>query len=530
MRTIIERQALAPFLERQRWFGGKARALAAARFVDWTTLRKGAHPAFLTIVEAEYRDGGREQYVLPLAMASGADANAVEEQHHGAVLARVTGARKGLIYDGIFDDGTCATLLAAIQERRAVPLLNGALHARPLALADMPAEMLSPIVRSAPDQSNTSVIFGWRVILKLFRRVEPGPNPDVEIGHFLASRPAARVPRLVGDVAYVRGEQEPAAIAMLQDFTRNQGNAWHMTIEELGRYFERVTGLPATGVAADQAYEWSMGRPDPPPEAVADAVSGYLATADVLGRRTGELHVQLADARPHEDAFTPEPYTADEIRATAEAMRRQVDLQLALLDGSLNRLDERRRELARHVLGRRDQLLQQIDELHGVRNGAQRIRCHGDYHLGQILVTQGDVVIIDFEGEPARPLADRRRKSSPLRDVAGMVRSFSYAALAALNAATLTRPEDVERLSPWTELWEVWTSAAFLRAYRLATRGASFIPAREDDFNAILHALVVDKALYELGYELNNRPDWVHVPLAGLLRLAARHYAVGSRP
>jgi maltose alpha-D-glucosyltransferase/alpha-amylase len=210
-------------------------------------------------------------------------------------------------------------------------------------------------------------------------------------------------------------------------------------------------------------------------------------------------------------------------------MRRHVDLQLALLDASLDRLDDRRRDLARQVLGHRDHLLQQIDELRRIRNAAQRIRCHGDYHLGQVLVTEGDVVILDFEGEPARPLAERRAKCSPLRDVAGMLRSFSYAALTGLNAATLTRPEDIERLAPWAELWETWASAAFLRAYLSATRGAAFIPSREDDFDAILQAFVVDKALYELGYELNNRPDWVHIPLGGVLRLGSRQYAVGSR-
>jgi maltose alpha-D-glucosyltransferase/alpha-amylase len=154
-----------------------------------------------------------------------------------------------------------------------------------------------------------------------------------------------------------------------------------------------------------------------------------------------------------------------------------------------------------------------------IRSPGARIRCHGDYHLGQVLVTEGDIVIIDFEGEPARPIAERRAKNSPLRDVAGMLRSFSYAALAGLGAATKTRPEDVERLAPWADLWEVWVGAVFLRAYLLATRGAGFLPSESDDVDALLQGFVVDKALYELGYELNNRPDWVHIPLAGLLRL-----------
>jgi maltose alpha-D-glucosyltransferase/alpha-amylase len=167
---------------------------------------------------------------------------------------------------------------------------------------------------------------------------------------------------------------------------------------------------------------------------------------------------------------------------------------------------------------RRDDLVRQLEDLPGVRDGGGRIRCHGDYHLGQVIVTEGDVMILDFEGEPARPLPARRAKCSPLRDVAGMLRSFSYAALTGLAAATATRHEDVERLAPWAEIWETWVSAAYLRAYLTATRGARFLPARTADLEALLQVFALDKALYELGYELNNRPDWVHIPLAGLLR------------
>jgi maltose alpha-D-glucosyltransferase / alpha-amylase len=154
-----------------------------------------------------------------------------------------------------------------------------------------------------------------------------------------------------------------------------------------------------------------------------------------------------------------------------------------------------------------------------VSSGGERIRCHGDYHLGQILVAEGDIVILDFEGEPARPLAQRRAKCSPLRDVAGMLRSFSYAALTALNAATRTRPEDLGRLAPWARFWETWVSAVFLRAYLSATREAEILPAKDNEIETLLQAFVLDKALYELGYELNNRPDWVQIPLVGLLRL-----------
>jgi maltose alpha-D-glucosyltransferase/alpha-amylase len=199
--------------------------------------------------------------------------------------------------------------------------------------------------------------------------------------------------------------------------------------------------------------------------------------------------------------------------------------QLRLLERTLPRLDDRRRQLATEVLTQRDDILHQYGALQKLHGAGSRIRCHGDYHLGQVLVTEGDVVIIDFEGEPARPLAERRATSSPLRDVAGMLRSFSYAALAGLGAAAQTRSEDIDRLAPWAELWEVWVSAAFRRAYAAATRGPSLLPSSADDLDTLLHAFILDKALYELGYELNNRPEWVHIPLTGLLQMKSLLHA-----
>jgi maltose alpha-D-glucosyltransferase/alpha-amylase len=249
-----------------------------------------------------------------------------------------------------------------------------------------------------------------------------------------------------------------------------------------------------------------------------EMVSTYLATAEILGRRTGELHVELA--RGAGDAFAPEPFRAAEIERTAGIMRRHAAEQLALLERSIPRLDERRGEIAGHVLSRAGAILDSFDAMTQVGHGGRRIRCHGDYHLGQVLVTEGDVAILDFEGEPARTLAERRAKWSPLRDVAGMLRSFAYAALTALTASTVSRPEDAERLRPWSEFWEAWVSAVFMRSYLSVAAGADILPSAHAELERLLHGFVVDKALYELGYELNNRPDWVHVPLHGLQRLA----------
>jgi maltose alpha-D-glucosyltransferase/alpha-amylase len=206
-------------------------------------------------------------------------------------------------------------------------------------------------------------------------------------------------------------------------------------------------------------------------------------------------------------------------------MREHAGERLRELKDALPGLDERRKAIAMEVLARRDELLQPFDAFDALTHGGSRIRCHGDFHLGQVLVTEGDVVIIDFEGEPARPLAARRATASPLRDVAGMLRSFSYAALTGLGVATQTRPEDASRLAPWIELWETWVGAAFTRGYLAAARGAGILPDDARSFDAVLRAFVLDKALYELGYELNNRPEWVHIPLLGLLHPQATLHA-----
>jgi maltose alpha-D-glucosyltransferase/alpha-amylase len=281
--------------------------------------------------------------------------------------------------------------------------------------------------------------------------------------------------------------------------------------------------IPDPQLSREEAFWW-IASDSEPPAPVLEAVGAYLATAEVLGRRTGELHAHLA-ASPEEPAFAPELYTAADLAVTAQRMRELARRQLSLLESSLEQLDERGRRIAHEVLANRDTIVQPIDDLARVTTGGARIRTHGDYHLGQVLVTEGDVVILDFEGEPARPLAERRAKYSPLRDVAGMLRSFSYAALTGLGAATAMRPEDQERLGPWADFWEAWVSAIFLRAYRSAVAAAGLLPPDAADLDVLLQAFTLDKALYELGYELNNRPEWVHIPLAGLLRLRSALHA-----
>jgi maltose alpha-D-glucosyltransferase/alpha-amylase len=254
-----------------------------------------------------------------------------------------------------------------------------------------------------------------------------------------------------------------------------------------------------------------------PPPFFAALEHWYLASATTLGRRTAELHLTLASGT--EPAFAPEPLDRSAIEPIAGEMRAHAAAALDLLAARLSMLNDASRAQAQTVLATRTEILSRFDELAASGGGGLRIRIHGDYHLGQVLRTEEDFVILDFEGEPARPIAERRQKQSPLKDVAGMMRSFSYAAYAALFAYTLHAPDDYASLEPWADTWQHWVADAFWHGYAGASEGSPLLPRDATARHAMLGAFMLEKALYELRYELNNRPDWVRIPLMGITKL-----------
>jgi len=301
----------------------------------------------------------------------------------------------------------------------------------------------------------------------------------------------------------------------------NEGGGWKWTVEEVERYYENCATLafPTADFPEDAAAEPTdlIELSDQPPSALArDHVGLYLDAAATLGRRTAEMHRALA-MPTHDPAFAPEPLTTQNLQTLMTEWREEAVRVFDALKENVSRLPDEVVEAAGLVLGRRREFMERLraplgDGMHG-----QRIRIHGDYHLGQVLRVKTDYFILDFEGEPARPLGERRAKQSALKDVAGMLRSFSYGAYATLMNYTARRGEDIMRLEPWARLWERSTAAEFLRAYREATQGADFLPSGRQEFRRLLSAFRLHKALYELLYELNNRPTWVRIPLMGIL-------------
>jgi maltose alpha-D-glucosyltransferase / alpha-amylase len=515
VRTLIEREALPPFLARQRWFGGKARRIRTATFADWGVLRRGSRPMFLTIVTVTYQDSGTERYFVPLTIVSTDLADRVMADTPFAALARITGARKGLIADAGGDDEFASTMLQALGQQADVRTKRGTIHPDRTPVFDaLRGDGPLPPRRLSVEQSNTSIAFGDRLIAKLFRRVERGPNPDVEIGeHLTVYTDFRRAPRVAGAFDYQEAGDPPSSLALFQELVPSQADGWTHALAELGHFFELVEGRgepPLEALATDHHILDLAAVPTPPP--VLEVAGAFIDTAQTLGRRTAELHVALAS--PSTDpAFASEPLSSGDIDRLLREARTQVRRALELVKQRAELVSDLA-ESAAMLLGRADQALatpSAVPDLTGART-----RVHGDYHLGQVLWVEGDFYILDFEGEPTRPLEERRMKESPLKDVAGMLRSFSYAAYAGLFSHTAARKSQFDRLERWARVWQNWTSASFLKGYLGSIQAAAVLPAAPAQQRTLLDLFLLDKALYELQYELNNRPDWLRIPIRGM--------------
>ncbi len=521
-RGHLVREALPAFLLRQRWFAGKALALESVRLVDHTPPGACCGETFLVLIEAIAPGGKADLYFLPLGVAAGPVAERLLREAPGRVIVHWPEADgTGILYDALADPAACEEILATIEEGRSIATASGRIRGIPTgaySAARGPAEIPLPVVYGTVEQSNSAVLYGDRLILKVFRRIEPGLNPDFEIGRFLSERTDFdRIPQAAGAIVYERPGAEPATLGILQGLVQNQGTGWDHALRELRGYYEEVGRRPAGMIPIQGGSLLEAASGEPPPVAT-ETMGGYLKAAATLGRRTAELHLALASDERDPD-FAPEPLSGADVAAMEGEIREQVEKTIAALRINLDRLPDAIGAQARRAIGAAGGLLRRLDELRGSSFQAAKIRCHGDYHLGQVLRTEDDFVILDFEGEPARPLAWRRRKQSPLKDVVGMLRSFDYAAFAALFKCAEDRPDDLERLVPWARAWQTWTSAAFLRAYLATVAGASLLPDDPAGFAALLRAFTLDKALYELLYELNNRPAWVRIPLQGVLAL-----------
>ena len=521
-------RALTRSLPSRRWFRGKARTIKATKVTDSIDVREPGCAATVVTLAVDYTEGEGELYLLPLTIRSPEAAVRTLAETPGQILAQLRGpdgtTNRGLLVDAAMDPAFMTILLDSIGDRRRFKGRRGELRGVPdrTFKGARGGNGTLPAIPIGSEQSNSSVIFGDRIILKLYRALEHGINPDLEIGRFLTARGLGSVPRVCGALEYVAADGSRSVAAIAQEFVANQGDVFTHTLDRLGDYIERVLAEgPPPAVGPLTAAGLLAASTEELPPIAHRTIGSYLDLARQLGFRTGELHAALA-SETRDPAFAPEPFTEHYQRSVYQSIHTLSRHNMRLLARVADGLPPGAGHDAKVVLAGHDTVDTRLRALLSHRFGGQRIRVHGDFHAGQVLHTGRDLVIIDFEGEPARPLSERRLKRSALRDVAGMIRSFHYAAYGSLLHPGLgpnVREEDAPALEPWVRAWYRWASAAYLGGYREATAGAAFLPSDAGEWATVLDAMLFHKAFYELGYELNNRPDWVAIPLRGIAQL-----------
>ncbi|SFG94268.1 maltose alpha-D-glucosyltransferase/ alpha-amylase [Palleronia marisminoris] len=495
-------QTLRNYLPLQRWFAAKENRIDGVSLHQLAALNDGQH--MLSVADVKV-GGGTQRYFLPLSAVWGEDALTMSPRLP-ATLAKLRRAnRVGAILDGAVDEKMAITLLDTLREGRTVEAGQGSIDfTRSDRLDELGEDPGEPRLLSA-EQSNASIAFSDKVILKLYRRLQEGVQPDIEVARFLTEETEFTAsPALLGTIDWTAPDGGVTTLAAASEFVRNQGDAWTYVTEALDRDLER--------------REMGGRETDPAAQGDQPVLGGPLDIGNVLGRRTAELHQALASGADG-TAFSQEPLTAEVVTSLVDTVRGELTETLDRLQDRLGSLPEASRPVAEAVLERRDALLGRIEALRGMDPSGGIGRIHGDYHLGQVLVVETDVMIIDFEGEPARSLAERTAKTSPLRDVAGMMRSFDYALWSTLRRR-IEFGADPERTMAHVEGWRRATQGIFLEAYRETATKTPLHPSDPAFEQALLDLFLIQKAGYEVGYEMAMRPDWVDIPLRGLLALA----------
>ncbi len=519
-------QALPRFLYGVRWFRSKAKALRSVTVEDVVPMLYGERRrAYVLLIRVEFEEGEAETYLLPLTGETGGRVAEVEAEYPHWIVARFTlldSGERGILYDAMAEKGFCSSFLHTIATRKTVRGRRGILSAQPWKLFrtvfNNAKGALEPRTMKA-EQTNTSVAFGEAFMLKLYRGIDKGVNPDLEIGRFLTEKPFDHTPPVCGFIEYRRGREEPMTAAILHGFVPNHGDAWEYTRDVLDTYLEntlsRKSGLP---IPEDHTVDLAQKELPPP---VPEVIGVFLESVRMLGKRTAEMHAALASS-PDDPDFAPEPFSQLYQRSLYQSMRSLTTRTFLTLRKRMTSVPDHLKDEVSAVLAGENEVQKRFRDILGQKLSAGRIRCHGDFHLGQVLFTGNDFFIMDFEGEPSRTLSERRIKRSPLRDVAGMLRSLHYAAYSALFAqeeSGLIHRGERSEMETALNFWYTWVGAAYLKAYLDESAGSDIIPSSGRELKVLLDVYLLEKAVYELAYELNNRPGWLVIPLQGIRQL-----------
>ena len=501
-RAILEREALPAYLQKRRWFGSKGERLSGVHLSYAVTLGEGIRAVLLSEIAASVGDRV-ESYALPLGICRD-DSNSGPLAQQLALTRVRRAAEVGYLTDAFALDAFAFNVIGAMRIERVLPTAAGQMtFHKSLLLDDVVLPDNAPIHRLSAEQSNSSLIVGEQVVLKIIRKVLAGRHPEAEMTGYLTERGFRNIAPLLGEVIRTDERGTPHTLMLAQGYVPNQGDAWGWTLDYLKRASADISAEDDTA-----AFE--------------DALSGYLSLASSIGRRLGEMHAVLA-APGDQAAFAPEPAGPAEVALWAQGAVEQIDLAVQAVQRITEWPDEAVRAAAAEFIAQSDTLRVSAGQLaHAAADQATQTRVHGDFHLGQVLVTPGDATLIDFEGEPAKTMEQRRAKSSPFRDVAGLLRSFDYAAASALADRTPGSDQVAGRQSALVEQFRHSAGRAFMESYRAVLHAASEPWVAASVELRLLDLFLLEKAAYEIRYEAANRPAWIGIPLAGIARVAAR--------
>ena len=520
-RTALEKH-LGSYLNTCRWFGGKSRTIRSISIADAHALPITDGESTLLILEVSYNEGLDEYYQLPVSFIPEGPSVFFRSKFQQSVIFPINlGGEEGYLYDAMYSEPYRSHLFSLMAKPRKKEEGNGLIGRSVTGVRHYYKEHKKTVTSRilGAEQSNTSVIYDKQYFFKIYRKLERMVNPDVEVTRYLSETAEfANIPKYAGELVLKDDKATDYMLGMMLELVDNQGDAWEYMNDAIDRYYERVS-LGQEEQRAP-ALKGSLMKPvdyDKIPDILQSLIGGAPAErARLLGLRTAEMHIALA-AHPEVKNFEPEAFSLHYQRSLYSSLQTLVRTTYQTLDRSIKQLPDPFMPLAEQVRGMKKDVLQRFKSIYAHKIDALKIRTHGDYHLGQVLFTGRDFVILDFEGEPARSYSERRLKRSPLRDVAGMLRSFHYAAYNSLFHVDDYLQGNADYLETWAEQWNHYMSGFYLQAYLEKTSGHPFIPSNEGDFNILIQTFLLEKAIYELNYELNNRPGWSIIPMKGIL-------------
>lgn len=513
------RDILSGYIQNSRWFRGKARKIKSIQVTDTIPVGNGSSEPYIFFLEVQYIEGRNEMYIIPLAITTGEDVAEKRHKNPEALIAYLEiDGREGALIDGSYDKSVRDLFLRLISQKSKLKHKKGAIAgipgkqlSRKLAKKELP---LASRVLPA-DQSNTSVLYNNRFFFKLYRSPEEGVNPEMEILRTLTEHSGFRnLPAFAGALEYQADGGEKMGMGILVDYIPNEGNAWEFTQSAIDQFFDRIIEKKDELMAGNYGV---TGREEADNELMNDLLGSFFTDmVALMGKRTAEMHLALASVKNKKE-FTEEPFSLLYQKSLYQSFRTLIKRTFSRLKTSRKKLTPQQAELADDILKNENVLLSTIKAaLERKKIHTTKIRVHGDYHLGQVLFTGKDFIIIDFEGEPARTMTARKLKQCPFKDVAGMLRSFHYSIYMGRVANESKMPQSTDFLKPWLEAWYKTVQDTFLKGYFETAGNASFIPHEEEQLHDLMAVYTIEKAIYELDYEINNRPDWLHIPLTGL--------------